>query len=434
VISRGVCRAVVGLALVAAVSACDDNPLAENREDASYFRLNPSNAAVNVGGEIRVNANVMNRYGAALATSVTATECNSNITVAPHPDRSDYEYPETFLVTGVTVGTSCIVVRGGGVTDTVTIRVVPASIGLSVADTLVPSGQTVPLSVVYRNATGGNAPGVAFDTLRTTFVVRTAATGAIDRQGNFTGQAPGQTWVVASFTDMGVTRRDSVSLRVVAGPFTGTFTPNPIPSAGSIMTFTAGAVPFDDDTNVTFNSIPSPFVLTRNATTLSVVVPGGVTASTVYAITNMGPNQLAVGGNVAVTNPTVDAYEPNNSFGTATVLPNQTGSYYFTMSGTDEDDYYRLNLTEQRSVTFNVTWNEPNTLVTLLIADGTGTYLPSAQQTCYAAARPTACTFTLPAGTWYVNIWYYGAVSGSTTFTGVTQYPALTGRMNVTFN
>jgi hypothetical protein len=116
---------------VLVVSACDDNPLAEDRDQASYFRLNPSNVVVNTGGIVKVDANVLNKYGAATNAAVTATACNANITAVADTGRSDFEFPERFTITGVTFGNSCLVVNGGGLTDTIDVRVVPASVDIA---------------------------------------------------------------------------------------------------------------------------------------------------------------------------------------------------------------------------------------------------------------------------------------------------------------
>jgi hypothetical protein len=366
VISRGVCRAIAGLALVAAVTACDDNPVAENREDAAYFRLNPSNAAVNVGGTTRVVANVLNQYGAALVVNVTATECNSNVSVAVDTVRSDYEYPERFVITGVSHGESCIVVSGGGVTDTIHIRVVPASIDLTVADTIVPSGQTVPLTTLYQSVSGGSAAGIAFDTIRTRYVVRTAATGAIDRQGNFSGQAPGQTWVVATFTDLGVTRTDSISLRVVAGPFTGTTALGTTgPATGSIATatFTQGAIAFDPDTRVQIfvngDSVRT-WTVTAPANQRTIVLPYGLPAGPLsYSITNLGPNQVATVGtiNLPTGTPAADSQEPDATLPTPKIFT--AGEvFYGSVSASDTRDLIAVVVPAAGTYALEIGWND----------------------------------------------------------------------------
>src|SRR5687768_9943294 len=76
-------RGLAALALALFVGACDDNPLAEDRDEAAYFRLTASNIAVNAGDEVMVHAVIVNRFGAATHAPVTGTPCDSKITAEP---------------------------------------------------------------------------------------------------------------------------------------------------------------------------------------------------------------------------------------------------------------------------------------------------------------------------------------------------------------
>ena len=119
-------KLVLGVLFAAgALAACGDDPLAEN-EDADYFLLNPSFAVVAVDGQTTINAVVVNGNGVATGDAVSAEPCNARITAEVDPGRSAFEPPERFIVHGVTIGESCLVVRGGGLTDTATVSVVAA--------------------------------------------------------------------------------------------------------------------------------------------------------------------------------------------------------------------------------------------------------------------------------------------------------------------
>lgn len=366
-IVRGVGRAIAGLALVAAVSACDDNPLAENREDAEYFALSVSDAVVEAGGTINVRANVLNKYGAALDVNVTAAECNAAVSVAPNPIRSQYEAPELFTITGNTVGASCVVVSGGGVTDTIHVRVVPATVDVGIANDVVASGSTVPLTISYAGATGAAAAGVAFSPAHTTFAVVTGSVGAVDADGNFSGQAPGTTWVRATYTAMGVTRRDSVSVTVVAGAFTGTVTQGTDGNAtGSIATatFTQGAVAFDADTQVRLllngEVIRTHLVPGAPAGSIEVVLPFGLPAGDIdYEIINMGATQIAADGsiNLPAGTPTTDGFEPDNTIATPkAMVPGER--LYGSIDGNDSRDMVRLTITTAGDYRVSLGWND----------------------------------------------------------------------------
>lgn len=116
--------AVLALAGLSAVAACDDNPLAENRDVVDRIDTNPSFANVLVGDSTFVTATARNVHGEPTGDDVTGTACDGKISVADDPTRSAFELPERFIVKGVTAGESCINVSSGGKSATVTINVV----------------------------------------------------------------------------------------------------------------------------------------------------------------------------------------------------------------------------------------------------------------------------------------------------------------------
>lgn len=113
---------VIGLAVVA-FAACDDNPLAENRDDVVRFYMNPTTAHVDVGDSTRVTAIPVNIHGERTGIAVTGTACDSKITVKNDPTRTEFEPPERFVVYGVSAGESCLSVSAGGITATARIIV-----------------------------------------------------------------------------------------------------------------------------------------------------------------------------------------------------------------------------------------------------------------------------------------------------------------------
>ena len=122
---RKAARSVLSVAVViAAVSACTDDPLSEGRGEAAYFFTNPSFATVNVNGTTKVTAIVRNRHNAPIGAAVTGTACNDRITVRPDSTRTAFEEPERFVLRGVSVGSSCLIVSGGGIKDTVEVNVI----------------------------------------------------------------------------------------------------------------------------------------------------------------------------------------------------------------------------------------------------------------------------------------------------------------------
>ena len=117
-------RAGLAAALVlATATACSDDPLAEDRDEGSYFFLNPTVANVKVDSTTKVTAIVMNRHGAPTGAAVSGAPCDARITATVDPARTAFEEPERFIVRGIAAGTSCLVVSGGGIRDTVTVNV-----------------------------------------------------------------------------------------------------------------------------------------------------------------------------------------------------------------------------------------------------------------------------------------------------------------------
>jgi hypothetical protein len=116
--------AILGLTLLTGVlGACDRNPLKADRDKGLYMYTNPSFAQLAVGKTTKVRANVMNKYLAPTGDAVTGTPCDAKITAVSDTSRTVFEQPERFVVTGVAAGTTCLIVSGGGVTDTVQIVV-----------------------------------------------------------------------------------------------------------------------------------------------------------------------------------------------------------------------------------------------------------------------------------------------------------------------
>lgn len=199
--------------LAVAAAACDNNPLAEDRDKAAYFRLNPSSVAVNAGATVKVDAVVVNQYGAATNHAVTATPCDAKITAVADTGRSVYEYPERFVISGVAGGITCLRVSGGGIQDSVGVRVVPASL-TATAPTGVRVGQTGALQVQFLGVNGSAVTGFSMADL--TFTPAAATIATVDAAGVVRGVATGTTNItVALHSRYGATRSVVVPVTIV---------------------------------------------------------------------------------------------------------------------------------------------------------------------------------------------------------------------------
>jgi hypothetical protein len=422
VMVRKVGRVLAALTLVMSAAACDDNPLSEDRDEAAYFRLNPSNAAVNAGGTIRVDATVVNKYGAATNAAVTATPCDNKVTAVVDTGRTSFEFPERFIVTGAALGTSCLVVRGGGVTDTVEVRVVPASIRATV-DT-VGSGESKTISVQFRDAAGNPVSGMSLADV--TFTTLTGTIAQVTSAGVVSGQAPGQGAILVSLSSAwGASRVDTVRFTVKAGAFSGTVTQGTAGAAtGAIqtVTFTQGAIPFDTDTQVRLylgTELLRTFALTAPTGSITQVLPFGLPAGALrYEVINIGPNQIATVGtlNLPSGTPAADTAEPDESFNTPkSMVPGEV--FWGSLGGDDEEDVIRLTITEAGTYTVNFQWNEVSgngdtgSDFDMYVLSSAGAVL--LRQETFAAAAENGSVALQP-GTYYIDLatWAYVGVEG----------------------
>lgn len=406
-IVRGVGRAIFGLALVLVVSACDDNPLAEDRDQAAYFRLNPSNVVVNTGGIVKVDANVLNKYGAATNAAVTATACDAKITAVADADRSDFEFPERFTISGVTFGNSCLVVNGGGLTDTIQVRVVPATVDIAYSapgDTLLESGDIITLPVALLSEGGAAAPGVTVDD-RTVLASTNTAVGSVDQDGVFIARSPGSTFVRATFTDLGVTRRDSVLIVVVPAVFAGTATQVAY-GGGQVIEFTAGGIPFDDNTRVEYSAgmMAADFVhlMPNTATTIRAALTPGTGADSVinFRILNAGPNESTVEGSFTTTAAAPDS-DPflNNTLATARAMAVGEDMFGTILGVRGSEEYFVVTVTDAGTYRIAFEWADGNDKDAYVL-DSTGSTLLALE--AGASTNPETGTLDLDPGTYYL--------------------------------
>ena len=421
-IVRGVGRALAGLALVlGTVTACDDNPLSEDRDEAAYFRLNPSSVAVNAGGEVLVDAVLVNKFGGGLNQAVTGTPCDNKITAVPDSARSVFEFPERFRIRGSNaIGNSCLIVTGGGISDTIAVRVVPDTLVIVGVDTLA-SGVVEVAQVQFLNEQGQPTTGLGPSNV--TFASGNTTIATIDSTGSISPRAPGTTTVTATLRDgLGVSRTTTTPITVVAGPFTGAVA-QAAAAGGQYVTFTQGALPFDADTEVRVQ-VPSGFFATLTPSmsaiaygqsSIRVMLPPGLPSGSVlsYDLINLGPNQVATRGTFTTTAAGVDTWTGTASAATA---PSFTaGSDAFgTISAAVPVHWLCFTAARTGTHTMTVHWNDGSD-IDVVLYNATGTTRVLGRET---GAHPETGTASLTAGTKYCveNFMYEAATAGNTTF------------------
>mgnify|MGYP000374458545 CR=1 FL=1 len=283
-------RALIPMALaltVMTVGACGDSPIDPDADDIDRIEPDFAYMAIDAGETRIVNITAYNEDNFPLTADVDFSVCDSKITVVEDTTRTPLNPGSGVMVTGNTLGQSCIDFSAGSADFTTIVRVVPAELELTGPDTI-GSGESAPFDLAFLNTTGGTATG--FDLSQVTFTAVTPEILAVDATGTVTGKAPGDGQVAVELNSgLGATRVDTITVTVEPGTFTGTFTPATA-SPGDTITFTAGGVEFDADTRAFFGS-EEAYIASQTATTLEVVVPEDADGE--FLLTNLGPDQVA---------------------------------------------------------------------------------------------------------------------------------------------
>ncbi|HEX6694109.1 MAG TPA: hypothetical protein VF035_05310 [Longimicrobiales bacterium] len=396
-------RTVLGLTMVlGALAACDDNPMKEGRDEGEYFFTNPSFSTIVAGDSVQVVAQVRNRYLAPTGDGVTATPCDADITVTADTTRTQFEAPERFWVFAHNLGPSCLVVSGGGVTDTVDFLIGPAAITVNAASPL-GSGESAPITVSFQDTEGNDVTGYTIEDV--TLSSSAAATVFVDNAAaTMTGRAPGTANVIATLNaGHGQATTGSTPVTVVAGAFTGTFSPATL-RWGTLLTLNAGAIPFDADTRVTIGGVEAFIVPGRTTAMIQAVVPGVPGPTTTVVLSNLGADQVA-----SVFNAPITASEANEPDALATPNPITRGTpVYGVVSEDDAHDYWQFTLAASTSITFNLNWNGTAAQgdIDISIWNSTGGHFGIG---CATGNKPENCTATIPAGTWTLDVEWYAA-------------------------
>lgn len=117
---------VGALAAGAVLGGCAEDPLGDLDASPAAIVADASVLALPTGESQAVTASVVDGRLTPLKVSVTFTACDANVTV--QPDASYDPVPRTSaraIVTGVSADVSCVVLAGGGLSDTIPAAVLP---------------------------------------------------------------------------------------------------------------------------------------------------------------------------------------------------------------------------------------------------------------------------------------------------------------------
>lgn len=129
---------------VVTVAGCKKDPLSDLDGNPAAIITNFSYLQLAIGDEAAVTAQVIDARATPLAVPITFTPCTADITVATDPTYNPV--PATSaraIVTAVSANPSCVVVAGGGVSDTITVAILPQTFGGTLSSTTLQAGDTL---------------------------------------------------------------------------------------------------------------------------------------------------------------------------------------------------------------------------------------------------------------------------------------------------
>lgn len=232
-------KMLVALLAVATAGACDDPPIEPGDNDPARLFTSSSVVVVEAGASSLVRAHLVNNLGNPLTGDVAFSACDATISVAADPEQTTVEPGSNFIVTGVTLGESCVNVSAAGFEETITVRVVPAELSVTAAPDTVRAGEAGSIDLETRT-TAGVFVGPFADTDVTFESSDEDRLFFTDDAGAFDTDEAGAVTVTATFESFGVQREVEIPITVIPG----------LPSEGSFAT-ELGAVLAGDTVSAT---------------------------------------------------------------------------------------------------------------------------------------------------------------------------------------
>ena len=141
----GLFGALTGLAMVSA--SCIDDPLADLDGAPAAVVMDYELLVQAIGEADTVIARVVDGRFTDLEVPTTYTACDGDIAVSTNASHNPVPpVSVSFVVQALTPGASCVVVSGGGVTDTLDVGVLPVAFGGAVSSTNVAPWDTITVS------------------------------------------------------------------------------------------------------------------------------------------------------------------------------------------------------------------------------------------------------------------------------------------------
>jgi hypothetical protein len=418
----------VGLSAVAllalGLAGCDDNPLDVIDGSAVAITANPSSMIVPVGVTTLLQSRTVDQGSRPTWDDVTAAldatcgPATAIIEVAASYE-PDVQPPGVFDVTGgLTVGSTCITLSGGGVTASVDVIVV--------GDDLVIVGDpgTIPVFGTFQFTTDGFGDGSlisGLDPADVSWSSDNEAVLSLDADGLATGNAAGTAVVTATWTLGGVVVNSSNSVSVDVAVPAPVLTSTDVAAAemAELVTITGtGFLVGPHFIYVDGTQVPAAYEPTIvDATTATFLMPQGPGGDVEVTVgSEIAPPLGGFSNGLLVTRTTDDNEPGNDDPSTAGALPPLPVSLVGRLGFGDIDDFFLWSPAAGVTVDLGLAWTGASGDLDLLFTDAAFTAYFGVFG-CATGAVPEACQGTFPADDYAVWVTDFEHAAGRTDYT-----------------
>jgi hypothetical protein len=408
--------ALVGLGL----AGCDDNPTDFDTDETVKITTNPTVMTLPAGVTALLSSRTENAGNEPTWEEISATvdgSCGSGalaIDVAASYEPT-LQPPGQFDVTGGnTWGESCIQLSGGGVDATIEVMVVADSLDITGAPE---TGELVVFQTVQLSAAllsdDGSAVGPFDPVTDLAWSSDDETVLTVDGTGLVTAVGAGAATITATWTEFGVNVSASTTITVVVPPPSLTSTDVASAQALELVTITGtGMIPGAHVVLIDGLEVPAFYEPTVvNATTATVLVPGGAAAdlAITVGVTGSESNALTVSRTCGTTDESC-ATEPGNDTAAGApdlgLLPVSFSGY---VDGTDSNDLLELTLLVETTFTINLDWTGNSGDLDVVFTTTGATDFSEAECGFVTAtgSQPETGQCTLPAGTYFLWVASY---------------------------
>jgi hypothetical protein len=119
---------VIAALVASTVTGCKKDPLSDLDGNAAAVVTDFTSIQLAPGTSDTITARIVDGRFTPLAVPITFTACTSDLTVAPDPSYNPVPATSArVIITAVTANASCVVVSGGGISDSIAVAILPAT-------------------------------------------------------------------------------------------------------------------------------------------------------------------------------------------------------------------------------------------------------------------------------------------------------------------